>query len=229
VANAAVGYDKVDVAACAARGVVCTNTPGVLTDATADISFALILASTRRLGEAERMIRAGGTWSWSMFFMLGSGLQGKTLGIVGLGQIGTATARRARAFGMTIAYTARRQADAALEAELGATRLDLDELLATADVVSIHCPLTDATRHLIGRSLRNLVGWSTIAIGTSRKSFLGRLTGRGEEERLAATGVDLVALRVEQQPARLELRLDDVAREEAGAVRAAVAPVLERL
>ena len=109
VANVAVGYDNIDVPACARRGVIATNTPGVLVDATADIAMALILMSTRRLGEAERMVRQGGTWSWSMFFMLGSGLQGKTLGIVGLGQIGGATARRARAFGMRIAYAGRRR------------------------------------------------------------------------------------------------------------------------
>jgi glyoxylate reductase len=168
VANVAVGYDNVDVAACAARGVVCTNTPGVLTDATADIAFALILASTRRLGEAERMVRAGGTWSWSMFFMLGSGLQGKTLGIVGLGQIGTATARRARAFGMKIAYTARRPADAALETELEAVRLDLDDLLVTADVVSIHCPLSEATRHLIDARRLHLMKPTAYLVNTAR-------------------------------------------------------------
>jgi glyoxylate reductase len=149
VANVAVGYDNIDVAACARRGVVATNTPGVLVDATADIAIALILMSTRRLGEAERMVREGGSWSWSMFFMLGTGLQGKTLGIVGLGQIGAATARRARAFGMRIAYAGRRRADAGLESELDAEQLELDELLAVADVVSIHTPLSDATWHLI--------------------------------------------------------------------------------
>ncbi len=104
VANVAVGYDNIDVPACAARSVIVTNTPGVLTDATADVAVALILMTTRRPGEAERLVRAGGTWSWSMFFHLGTGIQGKTLGIVGLGQIGRATARRARAFGMEIAY-----------------------------------------------------------------------------------------------------------------------------
>ena len=110
VANVAVGYDNVDVAACARRGVVVTNTPGVLTEATADLAFALILMATRRLGEGERLIRARTPWSWSMFFMLGTGIQGKTLGIVGLGKIGQATARRARAFGMEIAYAGRRRA-----------------------------------------------------------------------------------------------------------------------
>jgi glyoxylate reductase len=168
VANVAVGYDNIDVPACARRGVVATNTPGVLVDATADIAMALILMSTRRLGEAERMVREGGTWSWSMFFMLGSGLQGKTLGVVGLDQIGAATARRARAFGMRIAYAGRRRADAALEAELEAEMLDLDELLSTADVVSIHTPLNDATRHLIDARRLALMKPTAHLVNTSR-------------------------------------------------------------
>jgi glyoxylate reductase len=168
VANVAVGYDNIDVAACGRRGVAATNTPGVLVDATADIAMALILMSTRRLGEAERMVREGGTWSWSMFFMLGAGLQGKTLGIVGLGQIGAATARRARAFGMGIAYAGRRRADAALESELGAAMLDLDELLATADVVSLHTPLSDVTRHLIDARRLALMKPTAHLVNTSR-------------------------------------------------------------
>ncbi len=168
VANVAVGYDNIDVPACGRRGVAATNTPGVLVDATADIAMALILMSTRRLGEAERMVREGGTWSWSMFFMLGAGLQGKTLGIVGLGQIGAATARRARAFGMRIAYAGRRRADAALESELGAAMLDLDELLATADVVSLHTPLSDVTRHLIDAHRLALMKPTAHLVNTSR-------------------------------------------------------------
>jgi glyoxylate reductase len=149
VANVAVGYDNVDVPACTAKEVRLTNTPGVLTEATADIAFALILMVTRRLGEGERLIRAQTEWSWNMFFMLGSGIQQKTLGIVGLGQIGAATARRSKAFGMEIVYTGPRRTDAALEQELGARYLSLDELLATSDVVSLHCPLSPETRHLL--------------------------------------------------------------------------------
>jgi glyoxylate reductase len=149
VANVAVGYDNIDVPACAARGVVVTNTPGVLTEATADIAFALILMATRRLGAAERFVRSAEPWAWNMFFMLGTGLQGKRLGIVGLGQIGAAVARRGRAFGMEVVYAGRRAAPEALERELGARRLPLEELLASADVVSLHCPLTPETRALI--------------------------------------------------------------------------------
>jgi glyoxylate reductase len=150
IANVAVGYDNVDVAAATERGVVVTNTPAVLTDSTADLAMALILMVTRRLGEGERRIRSGEPWSWHMFFMLGSSLAGKTLGVIGLGAIGRATARRARAFGMEIRYASPRRAAPEIEDELGgARRVELDELLATADVVSIHSPLTPQTRHLI--------------------------------------------------------------------------------
>ncbi|HUC32804.1 MAG TPA: NAD(P)-dependent oxidoreductase, partial [Ilumatobacteraceae bacterium] len=140
VANVAVGYNNIDVAACARRGVVATNTPGVLTDATADIAMALILMATRRLSEGERVIRSETPWQWGMFYMLGTGIQGAQLGIVGMGEIGTALARRAKAFGMTIAYSNRRAAPPDIERELDARRLSMDELLATSDVVSLNCP-----------------------------------------------------------------------------------------
>ncbi len=193
VANVAVGYDNIDVAACARRGVAATNTPGVLVEATADIAMALILMSTRRLGEAERMVRAGGTWSWSMFFMLGSGLQGKTLGIVGLGAIGAATARRARAFGMGIAYAGRRRAEARLESELGAGMFELDELLATADVVSIHTPLSDATRHLIDARRLALMKPTAHLVNTSRGPVVDEaaLAAALRDGTIAGAGLDV--------------------------------------
>jgi len=168
VANVAVGYDNIDVPACSARGVVVTNTPGVLTEATADLTFALILMSTRRLGEGERLVRAGMQWSWDMFFLLGTGIQGKTLGVVGLGQIGTAVARRARAFGMELLYTGPRRADAALEAELGARYLSLDELLASADIVSLHCPLTTDTHSLIDAAALARMKPTAFLVNTTR-------------------------------------------------------------
>jgi glyoxylate reductase len=168
VANVAVGYDNVDVPAVTARGVRFTNTPGVLTDATADIAFSLILMATRRLGEGERMIRARTPWNWNMFFLLGSGLQGKTLGIVGLGQIGAATARRARAFGMEVVYSGRRRADEAVERELGARLVSFDELLESADVVSLHCPLSAETRHLITAERLAQMKRSAYLVNTTR-------------------------------------------------------------
>ena len=142
IANVAVGYDNVDVDAARSRGVAVTNTPGVLTDATADLAIALLLAVTRRLGEAERLIRSGEPWAWSIDFMLGRGLRGKTLGIVGYGDIGRAVAARARAFGLEVVYTQRSRGDEPGQVELG-------ELLARSHVVSLHCPLTPETRHLI--------------------------------------------------------------------------------
>jgi glyoxylate reductase len=168
VANAAVGYDNIDVRACSRRGVFVSNTPGVLTEATADLAFALILMATRRLGEGERLIRARTPWSWSMFFMLGSGIQGKTLGVVGLGKIGLATARRARAFGMEIAYAGRRRAPAEIETELAARFLPLEELLAQADVVSLHCPLSAETHHLIDAEALGRMKPSAYLVNTTR-------------------------------------------------------------
>ena len=155
VANVAVGYDNVDVEACRRRGVVVTNTPGVLVDATADLAFALLLGVTRRVREGDALLRDGTPWTWSMSFMLGTGLQGRRLGVVGFGRIGQAVARRALAFGMSVAYTARH--DVTDPEAPPAVRLPLEELLATSDVVSLHCPLTPQTRHLIdGDALRSM-------------------------------------------------------------------------
>ncbi|MGD9694333.1 MAG: 2-hydroxyacid dehydrogenase [Thermoleophilia bacterium] len=142
VANVAVGYDNVDLPAARARGVIVTNTPGVLSDATADLTLALMLAVTRRVAEGDRLVRAGGAWDWSMDFMVGAELRGRTLGIVGLGGIGRAVAGRARAFGMDVIHTRRSPGP-----EPG--RVELGELLERAHVVSLHCPLTPETRHLI--------------------------------------------------------------------------------
>jgi glyoxylate reductase len=168
VANVAVGYNNIDVAACARRGVVCTNTPGVLTEATADIAMALVLMATRRLGEGERVIRSSTPWQWGMFYMLGTGIQGRQLGIVGMGDIGTALARRARAFGMTIAYSNRKPVDPEVESELGATFMSLDELLATSDVVSLNCPYSPATHHLIGERELGLMKPTSFLVNTAR-------------------------------------------------------------
>src|SRR5687768_5080006 len=141
VANVAVGYDNVDVGAAKRHGVTITNTPGVLTDATADLAIALLLAITRRIGEGERLIRSRQPWAWAIDFMLGRGLRGKTLGIVGYGEIGRATAARARAFGLEVIYTKRSRGD-------DPGQVELDELLERSHVVSLHCPLTPETRHL---------------------------------------------------------------------------------
>ncbi|MDX6378945.1 MAG: glyoxylate reductase, partial [Gaiellaceae bacterium] len=202
VANVAVGYDNVDVAACTERGVRFTNTPGVLTDATADIAFSLILMATRRLGEGERMIRARQPWSFSMFFLLGSSLQQKTLGIVGLGQIGTATARRARAFGMDVVYSGRRAADPALEQALEARRVDLDELLATSDVVSLHCPLSDDTRHLIDAARLRQMQPTAYLVNTTRGPVVDEaaLAAALRDGVIAGAGLDVFEREPEVHP-----------------------------
>ena len=205
VANVAVGYDNVDLEAAARHGVVVTNTPGVLDDATADLTLALLLAAVRRLGEGERLIRAGRPWHWGMDFMLGSDLRGKRLGIVGLGNIGARVAERARAFGMGIAYANRREAPAA--ATLGAVRLPLAELLASSDVVSLHCPLTPETRHLIGAAELALMKPSAVLVNTARgpvvdEAALAAALAGGE---IRAAALDVYEREPRVEPALLEL------------------------
>ena len=168
VSNVAVGYNNIDVAECRERGVIATNTPGVLTDATADIAMALILMVTRRLGEGERIVRSNEPWQWGMFMLLGTSLQGRRLGIVGMGAIGQALARRAKAFGMTVAYSNRSAVSSDIEAELGSERLSLDELLGTSDVVSINCPYSAETHHLIGPDQFELMRSSAYLVNTAR-------------------------------------------------------------
>ncbi|TCP40677.1 lactate dehydrogenase-like 2-hydroxyacid dehydrogenase [Tamaricihabitans halophyticus] len=168
VANIAVGYDNVDVPALAERNVQVTNTPGVLTDATADLAFALLLMVTRRLGEGERLIRDRQPWSFELSFMLGSGLRDKLLGLIGFGQIGQAMARRARASGMRIAYAARNRVSAEVEAEFDAVYLSRSELLERADVVSLHCPLTSETRGMIDAHALRAMRADAFLVNTSR-------------------------------------------------------------
>jgi len=207
VANVAVGYDNVDVAAARERGVVVTNTPGVLDDATADLTMALVLAATRRVAEGDRLVRSGRAWSWGMHFMLGSGLQGRMLGIVGLGGIGRRVAQRARAFGMRIAYHSRRPAPAEVEAALEAERMPLDRLLSEADVLSLHCPLTPETHHLIGPAELAAMKPSAVLVNTARGPIVdeGALAAALAERRIAAAGLDVY----EREP-HVERRLPDL-------------------
>ena len=157
IANVAVGYNNVDVGAARARGIIVTNTPDVLTDATADLTMALILAATRRLGEGERMVRRGAWKGWAFDQLLGMELRGKQLGIVGYGRIGRAVAARAQAFGMSIAHTSKSDAG-----------MPLDRLLSTSDVVSLHVPLTDDTRHMIGQPELARMKRSAYLVNTTR-------------------------------------------------------------
>lgn len=207
VANVAVGYDNIDVPACTERGIVAANTPGVLTEATADIAFGLILSATRRLGEGERLIRSGQPWKWGMFFLLGSSLQGKTLGVVGMGGIGWATARRAKAFGMEIVYQSRSEIDAGVAAELGARRVDLDELLTVSDVVSLHCPYGPATHHLIGAEQLAAMKSSAYLVNTPRGPIVDEaaLASALREGQIAGAGLDVFENEPSVHPGLLEL------------------------
>ena len=163
VANVAVGYDNIDVAAARARGIVVTNTPDVLTDAVADYTWALILGITRRLSEGERIVRRGDWKGWAFDFMLGSSIAGKQLGIVGAGRIGRAVGARAAAFGMRVAFTSRRPVEWP-----GATAMTFDQLLATSDVVSLHVPLTPDTRKLIDQRALARMKRSAYLVNTTR-------------------------------------------------------------
>ncbi len=207
VANVAVGHDNVDLAAAAARGVAVANTPGVLDDATADLTLGLILAATRRLGEGERLIRSGAPWAWSMSFMLGHDLRGKLLGIVGLGAIGRRVAERARAFGMRIAYAGRHAADPEAVAELGAERMELEELLAAADVVSLHCPLTPQTRHLISAERLALMKPGSVLVNAARGPIVDEaaLVDALREGPLGAAALDVYEHEPAVEPGLLEL------------------------
>jgi len=167
VANYAVGYDNIDVAAATARGIAVANTPGVLTDSSAELAIALLLAASRRVVEGDRMVREGAFHGWAPKLLRGTLLRGKTFGIIGAGRIGQATARIAAGFGMSIAYNSRR-AYPPFEEETGAVRRELDPLLEQSDVVSLHMPLTPQTRHLIGREQLARMRSSAILINTAR-------------------------------------------------------------
>jgi glyoxylate reductase len=167
VSNYAVGYNNIDLQAAAACGVAVTNTPGVLTEATADIAWALIMACGRRVVEGDRLTRSGRFDGWAPEMLLGQDVFGATLGIVGMGRIGQATARRALGFGMEIIYHSRQPKPEA-EKQLGAKRVELDELMAHADYISLHTPLTPATKHLIDERRIGLMKATSFLINTAR-------------------------------------------------------------
>lgn len=167
VSNVAVGYDNIDVAACTARRIPVGNTPGVLTETTADFAFALLMGLARRVAEADAYVRAGRWRTWSPTLLLGADIHGATLGLVGLGKIGAAVARRARGFGMRVLYVSR-QAHPELEAELGLRRVDKAMLLAESDFLSLHVPLTPETRHWLGRAELAAMKPGALLINTAR-------------------------------------------------------------
>jgi glyoxylate reductase len=193
VANVAVGVDNVDLEAARARGVVVTNTPGVLTEATADFAFGMLLAAARRIVEGDRMIRAGDFVGWAPTLLVGKRVHGASLGIVGMGRIGQAMARRARGFGMHVGYSQRRRLDEPVERGLGATWMGLDELFAASDFVSLHCPLTPETRGLVSRARLASMRKGSILVNTARggcvdEAALADVLERGP---LAAAALDV--------------------------------------
>ena len=210
VCNVAVGYNNIDVAACKNKNVLVTNTPGVLTDATADIAMALILMTTRRLSEGERVIRKQEPWAWGMFYMLGSSIQNQTLGILGMGQIGIATALRAKSFGMKIIYTRRNRLDEKIEKELSAQYVSLDELLQQSDIVSLHCPYSTETHHLISDAQLSKMKKTSYLINTARGPIVNEeaLANALINKTIAGAGLDVY----ENEPKVNEklLKLDNV-------------------
>lgn len=193
VANFAVGFDNIDVAAARARGVEVTTTPGVLTDATADLTWALMLAASRRLGEGERLVRSGQWQGWSPRQLLGRPVAGRQLGIVGLGAIGQAVAARAQGFRMDVVYTNRRRLPVATEAALGVRAVSLDELLSTSDIVSLHAPLNADSRHLIDARALTLMKPTAVLVNTGRGPLIDEaaLVAALDTGEIAAAGLDV--------------------------------------
>lgn len=193
VSNCAVGYDNIDVAAATRRGVVVTNTPGVLTETTADLAFALLLASARRVAEGDRYVRAGRWDRFQMMLLLGADVHGKTLGVAGFGRIGQAVARRAGGFGMRVLYTKREALEPGLEAELGALRVDKETLLSQSDFVVLSLPLTEDTRDYIGAGELRAMKPTAFLVNVARGAVVDEraLVEALREGEIAGAGLDV--------------------------------------
>jgi glyoxylate reductase len=193
VANVAVGYNNIDVAAARRRGVVVTNTPDVLTETTADFAFTLLMAAARRVVEADRYARSGRwtTWKWDLLW--GADIHGKTLGVVGFGRIGRAVARRGLGFGMRVLYYDTVRADPAAERELNATAVDLETLLREADFVSLHTLLSPETRHLIDERTLRLMKKTAVLVNAARGPVVDEaaLARALSEKWIAGAGLDV--------------------------------------
>ena len=194
IANFGAGVDHIDLASARQRGITVTNTPGVLTDDTADMTMALILAVPRRLAEGTKVMRDGGFKGWTPTWMLGHRITGKRLGIIGMGRIGQAVAKRARAFGLDIHYHNRKRINSAVENELGATYWEsLDQMLVRMDIISVNCPHTPATYHLLSARRLKMIQPHAYIVNTSRgevidENALARMLEAGN---LAGAGLDV--------------------------------------
>ena len=207
VANVAVGYDNIDTVAAKKHGVLVTNTPGVLTEATADFAFTLLLAAGRRVAEADRYVRAGKFKNWEMMGFHGGDLAGATLGIAGFGRIGQAVAKRGRGFGMHVIYSDEHRSPEALESELGARFVDKETLIASSDFLSLHVPLLPTTHHYIGAAELQAMKKTAYLINTSRgpvvdEAALARALQAGE---IAGAGLDVYEREPQVEPLLLKL------------------------
>ena len=194
IANFGAGVDNIDVTAANARGVTVTNTPGVLTEDTADMTIALIMASARRLVEGANLVQAGAFSGWAPTWMMGKRLRGAKLGIIGMGRIGQAVARRARVFGMEVHYHNRKPVGPRIEEELGATYWEsLDQMLARIDIVSLHCPHTPATYHLLSARRLHLLQKHAIIVNTARGEVIDEasMANMLAEGALGGAGLDV--------------------------------------
>lgn len=206
VANYGVGYDNIDIATATGRGIVITNTPDVLTAATADLTMALLLAVGRRLGEGERMVRAGRFGGWDPKMLVGADLEGATLGLVGFGGIGQAVATRALGFGIRLLHTSRHN-DPVAAAKVGSIRVELDRLLAEADFVSLHVPLAAETHHLIDETALRRMKASAYLVNTARGPVVDEaaLVRALKEGWIAGAGLDVYEREPEVSQGLMEL------------------------
>ena len=207
IANYAVGYDNIDIKAATAKGIVVTNTPGVLTDSTADMAWALLFSIARRIVEGDKVTRVGKFVGWAPMFLLGRDVVGKTLGIIGAGRIGTAMAMRSRGWCMKVLYTTQSNRNAVLEEMLGAKRVDLETLLKESDFISIHTPLSEKTRHLIGAKEISLMKKTAYLINTARGSVIDEaaLVNALKNKQIAGAGLDVYEEEPKLKPGLAEL------------------------
>jgi glyoxylate reductase len=207
IANFGVGVDHIDLHACRERKIIVTNTPGVLTEDTADMTMALILSVPRRLGEGEKLMRAGQWDGWKPSGMLGHRVNGKILGIVGMGRIGRAVAKRAQGFGIKTIYHNRHRLPESVEAELGARYADLDTLFTQSDIISINCPHTPDTHHLVNAQRLSQMRADSYFVNTSRGEVVDEnaLIEALEQGRIAGAGLDVYANEPHVDPRLLQL------------------------
>lgn len=207
ISNYAVGYENIDIKTATAKGIIVTNTPGVLTDSTADMAWALLFSIARRIVEGDKLTRAGKFVGWAPMFLLGGDIVGKTLGIIGAGRIGTAMAMRSRGWCMKVLYTTQSNRNAVLEEMLGAKRVDLETLLKESDFISIHTPLSEKARHLIGAKELSLMKKTAYLINTARGAIIDEaaLVNALKNKQIAGAGLDVYEEEPKLKPGLAEL------------------------